>query len=130
MDPTRFDHFAIAVGQRTTRRTALGLLTALGLTGLVTEEAVAVCLATGERCGDGRGPRCSGMCKGRHKKRCRCPQRVCCQCSDSCGIPSGSQSCQDLCAKRGELNTVINFLQPDKVNVCKDKLCSRASCSS
>jgi len=24
MDPTRFDHFAIAVGQRTTRRTALG----------------------------------------------------------------------------------------------------------
>jgi hypothetical protein len=41
MNPTRFDRFATAVGQRTTRRVALGLLTALGLTGLVTEKAAA-----------------------------------------------------------------------------------------
>jgi len=34
MDANRFDRFAIVVGQRSTRRTALGVLGALGLTGL------------------------------------------------------------------------------------------------
>jgi hypothetical protein len=73
MDATNFDRLAIAVGQRTTRRIALSLLAALGLTALVREEAAAVCLAEGARCGGDQGPCCSGWCKkkGGRKKFCK-----------------------------------------------------------
>ena len=53
MDSTRFDHLAIAVGQRSTRRYALGLLAAVGLTGLLGEDAAAACLASGRAAGAG-----------------------------------------------------------------------------
>ena len=53
MDSTRFDHLAIAVGQRSTRRYALGLLAAVGLTGLLSEDAAAACLASGRAAGAG-----------------------------------------------------------------------------
>ena len=63
MDSTRFDRVTIVIGQRTSRCTVLGLLAALGLTELVTEEAGAVvCLASGERWRGGRGTCCSGIC--------------------------------------------------------------------
>jgi hypothetical protein len=74
MDATDFDQLAVAVGQRTTRRIALGLLAALGLAGLMREEAAAACLLDGARCGGDRGTCCSGWCKkkgGSRKKFCR-----------------------------------------------------------
>jgi hypothetical protein len=90
MDPTRFDAVAIAVGQRSTRRAALGLFAALGITGLVREEAAAVCLPEGERCGGRRGTCCSGYCK----KFCqRAPYQGTCTIEEDVCSPGGSGFC-------------------------------------
>jgi hypothetical protein len=132
MDPTRFDRLAITVGQRTTRRSALGLLTALGLTGLPTEEASAAsCLATGAPCGGRSGTCCSGICKGQ-KKRCRCPQRVCCQCGGltvPCGFVSGLSECSKRCAKLGGGGAqTVNPQKGVTTTVCNGNQCSQVSC--
>jgi hypothetical protein len=89
MDGRRFDHLAIAVSQRTTRRAALGLLTAVGLTGLVSEEARAACSGPGKRCGrSGDRLCCSGICKrkrGSRKKFCKASANDCTgACGDTC----------------------------------------------
>jgi len=77
VDPIRFDRFAIVVGQRSTRRTAVGLLAALSLSGLGRSQpaAAATCTlkANGDRCTTGTDC-CSGRCvhkRGTHKKFCR-----------------------------------------------------------
>ena len=73
MDPTRFDRLTMILSQRTTRRTALGLLAALGLTGLVRQEAAAACPSG--RCGRATDLECcSGRCvrkRGTRKRFCR-----------------------------------------------------------
>ena len=92
MTPTRFDRIAIVVGQRATRRTALGLLAALGITGLGRAKAApaATCTlkANGVRCTTGTEC-CSGRCvrkRNTHKKFCRqAPgQGICTTASNSC----------------------------------------------
>ena len=64
LDPIRFDRFAIVVGQRSTRRTAVGLLAALSLSGLGRSQpaAAATCTlkANGDRCTTG-----TDCCSGR-----------------------------------------------------------------
>jgi hypothetical protein len=75
MDQAHFDRLAIAVGRRITRRSALRLLAALGLTGAGSQSAAAQLggLVNGQPCTS--GPQCaSGFCKhkkGTHKKFCR-----------------------------------------------------------
>src|SRR5215213_2217254 len=74
MNPTSFDHLVIVLGRRIPRRSLVGLLGALGLTGLVASDVAAACLKNGQRCGGARGTCCSGLCKhkrGTHKKFCR-----------------------------------------------------------
>ena len=75
MDPTRFDRLTMMLSQRSTRRTALGLLAALGLTGLVREEAAAACQGGTGRCGRATDLECcSGRCvrkRGTRKRFCR-----------------------------------------------------------
>jgi len=95
MDPTRFDRLTIAVGQPTTRRAALGLLAALGLTGLGRGEALAICAGNGTPCTGGTTC-CSGLCKrkrGTTKFFCRqAPgQGICTTGQDQCG--AGSINC-------------------------------------
>jgi hypothetical protein len=74
MDPTRFDRLTMILSQRTTRRTALGLLAALGLTGLG-RQAAAACSGSSTRCGRATDPECcSGRCvrkRGTNKRFCR-----------------------------------------------------------
>ena len=134
MDLTRFDRLAITVGQRKTRRTALSLLTALGLAGRVSGEALATCLTSGKHCGGGRGLCCSGVCKGR-TKTCRCPQRLCCECHvdsnpSTCTLVSSDQACQDLCAKQGASSQATYFPDPGLTTLhCgANKFCASASC--
>jgi hypothetical protein len=98
MNPTRVDRLAMILSQRTTRRTALGLLAALGLTGLVREAAAAACQGgTGGRCGRPTDLACcSGRCvrkRGTRKKVCRkAPsQGICTIQQDVC--TSGSPNC-------------------------------------
>jgi hypothetical protein len=72
MDTEQFDRFTVALSRRTPRRAFLILLTALGLTGLVTGEMAAadVCLGNGEHCGRATDPACcSGLCKRKHGSR-------------------------------------------------------------
>jgi hypothetical protein len=74
MDPIRFDRLTMILSHRSTRRTALGLLAALGLTGLVREEAAA-CSGNTTRCGRATDLECcSGRCvrkRGTRKRYCR-----------------------------------------------------------
>jgi hypothetical protein len=98
MDPTRFDRLALAVDRRGTRRATLGLLAALGITGLVREDAAAVCLPDGERCGGDRETCCSGYCKkkgGSRKKFCRqAPDQGICTIEDDF-FTGNDTSCDD-----------------------------------
>ncbi len=76
MNPRRFDHLAFALGRRTPRRSLVGLLAAMGVTGLLARDvAAATCRPDGTRCGGSTGVTyCSGSCKtqhGSHKKVCR-----------------------------------------------------------
>ena len=76
MNPTRFDHLVIVLGRRTPRRSFVGLLAALGGTGLLARDGVAAtCSPDGTRCGGSTSVTCcSGLCKkkrGSHKKFCR-----------------------------------------------------------
>jgi hypothetical protein len=135
MDSTRFDHLAIAVGQRSTRRYALGLLAAVGLTGLLSEDAAAACLASGARCGGGRGSCCSGLCKGpKGKKTCRCPQRTCCQCdtgSVPCAFVTDFDACVARCEELTGNKTSSTFPPaPGKLtSFCEGTLCREANCA-
>ena len=114
MDSTRFDRFTVVVGQKATRRAALGLLAASGLTGLVTRDVTAQqCLANGHRCGRATDPPCcSGRCvhkRGTHKRFCRqAPGQgvcgitvgVCFNGSDPCNA-NGSSTCLCWVTSRG-----------------------------
>jgi hypothetical protein len=72
VDASLFDRFTVAIAQRTTRRAALALLSAIGFGTLLVEEAQAVCIENGKRCDPNAVPNgcCSGRCP-RKKKRCR-----------------------------------------------------------
>jgi hypothetical protein len=62
MDPTRFDRLAITFGQRITRRAVVGLKAALGVTGLVPEEAGAArCAKLGAHCSNAHPERLLSM---------------------------------------------------------------------
>jgi hypothetical protein len=109
MDPTRFDRLAMTLSQRTTRRTAVGLLAALGLAGLLRVEAAAACISrTGARCGRENDLECcSGRCvrkRGTGKKFCRpAPgQGICTINQDVCQSLAGTScSSEDVgCACR------------------------------
>lgn len=73
MDADRFDRLTVSLTR--TRRSLLGLLSALGVTGLLSEEVLAACAENGTRCGRaGDEPCCSGRCvrkRGTRKKFCR-----------------------------------------------------------
>jgi hypothetical protein len=136
MNPTHFDRLAVTVGQRATRRSVLGLLAALGLTGLVREDAVGACLVTGSRCGRGRPACCSGVCQGRRRRKtCRCPARICCECRSggvavSCSFVADSAQCDARCANQGatDPSSVENPQSGQITTLCMNKQCSRAKC--
>jgi hypothetical protein len=75
MDTARFDRFTVTFARRGTRRAALALLSAIGLSALLVEEARAACASNGTRCGRPTDLACcSGRCvrkQGTHKKFCR-----------------------------------------------------------
>jgi hypothetical protein len=76
MNPTSFDHLVMVLGGRTRRRSLVGLLAAVGSTGLLIRDvAAASCSPDGTRCGGSTGVTCcSGFCKrkrGTHKQFCR-----------------------------------------------------------
>jgi hypothetical protein len=75
MYAAHFDCLVLTLTRARTRRSVLGLLAALGLTGLVARDTAAqTCLANGQRCGGGRGTCCSGRCvrkRGTNRKFCR-----------------------------------------------------------
>jgi hypothetical protein len=134
MDSTRFDHLAIAVGQRSSRRSALSLLAAVGLTGLLSEDAAAACLASGARCGGGRGPCCSGLCKGPEgNKTCRCPQRTCCQCNTGsvpCAFVTDTGACIARCQQLTGSRASSTFIPAPgtRTSFCEGTLCRLARC--
>ena len=132
MNPSRFDRLAMTVGRRTTRRAALGALTALGLTGLVREEVGAVCASPGEACQRNSGC-CSGVC-ARKRERCTCPQRICCQCGPfdpvPCAYVSDHAACAERCLKLtgSASSTVTNPTPGMQTTLCEDTLCRPVDC--
>jgi hypothetical protein len=77
MDAARFDRLVLTLTRASTRRSALGLLGALGLTRLLSEEVRAThtpggCRHNGERCA--RGDQC---CSGRCVRKPRTNTRFC-----------------------------------------------------
>jgi hypothetical protein len=74
MDADRFDRLVLTLTRASTRRSVLGVLSALGLTGLAARDVAAVpCLVNGRRCLQGSAC-CSGRCqlkRGTTKKFCR-----------------------------------------------------------
>ena len=132
MDPTRFDLIAIAVGQRTTRRAVLGLLAALGLSGVRAEEAGAACGNPGTRCTKATAALCcSGTCR---KKRCRCPQRLCCQCTKGAGTPvacsfvTSKRQCRERCATRDAESALVPSEPGLGTTVCQNNECRGVFC--
>jgi hypothetical protein len=106
MDADRFDRLTVAVGHRATRRSAVALLSALGLGALLEGEALADCADDGTRCLQSDDC-CSGLCKRKrhsHKKFCRAApgQGICTIAEDYCGptttVACGTPDCQ--CARR------------------------------
>jgi hypothetical protein len=76
LDAERFDRLLLTLSRARSRRSVLGLLGAVVLTGLVARDVAGqTCLANGTRCGRaGDLPCCSGWCKrkrGTTKKFCR-----------------------------------------------------------
>jgi hypothetical protein len=127
MDPTRFDRLAVAVGQRTSRRAALGLSAALGLAGLGREGVAAACLANGVRCGAGRGRCCSGWCRrkaGTDRKFCRAApdQGTCTIETNACGS-SGTRSCSSS-------KPCFCYVTPAGRSFCGGNTCFEKDCSS
>jgi hypothetical protein len=129
MSSTAFDRLAVAVGQQTTRRTTLALLAALGLTGLVREEASAVCAGPGARCTRATAERCcSGICR---KKRCRCPQRICCQCIQvdtiPCAYVADAAACEARCK---QLTGFGSFLTQSSAPGERTAFCAGTQCEA
>ena len=132
-----FDHLVTALARRRPRRSALGFLSGLGLTGLAVRDVAAACRATGRRCGGGREPCCSGVCKGpRDKKTCRCPVRSCCECSRggvalACSFAATFAECRDRCvASFGDSVTTSRFPAISGfTHHLRDNECSSASCN-
>jgi len=104
MDPTRFDRLAVSIGARTTRRAALGMLAALGLTGLRHEAVSAAgCRPPGKPCAH-RGQCCSGVC--RHNTCRAAPGQGTCTtaqngCAASGGTCNGDASCECWVTSKG-----------------------------
>jgi hypothetical protein len=132
MNPSRFDRLTMTVGRRTPRRTAFGVLAALGLTGLAREEVGAICASPGEACQSNDGC-CSGVC-GMNQERCRCPQRICCQCSPFAPVPcayvSDHAACAERCLKRtgSASSTVFNPRPKMQTTRCEGTLCRPVDC--
>ena len=113
MDSERFDRIVITLGRQAPRRSLLGLLAGLGLTGFAVRDIAAQgdCLPDGFRCGGSRGTCCSGWCKrkrGTSKKFCRAaPGQGTCNiganfCNNNSPLcDSGSQSCVCYVTSRG-----------------------------
>ena len=100
MDPAHFDRLAIAVGQRLSRRVAISLLAALGLTGLGSQGAGAQLggLVNGQPCTS--GDQCaSGRCvrkQGTRKKFCRqAPGQGICSIEFNACETAGALNCGD-----------------------------------
>ena len=137
VDADRFDHLVTSLARRRPRRSALAFLSALGLTGLSVRSVAAACRATGRRCGGGREPCCSGVCKGpRDNKTCRCPERSCCECSTggvalACSFAATFAECRDRCvASFGATVTTSRFNPVSGTTLhCRDNECSSASCN-
>ena len=145
MDAARFDDLVRALGQSHTRRRLIRLLSGLSVAGLSiarAEEASAACKPTGTRCRLSTASLCcSGICQGRKgKRKCRCPQRICCQCANvnkqgltfvGCGFVSGTTQCSQLCAQLGANSAATTQPQPGtRTTVCANKRCSELSCVS
>jgi hypothetical protein len=113
MDAAHFDRLVLTLTRARTRRSVLGLLGGLGVTGLLARDAVGqMCLANGQRCGGGRGTCCSGRCvrkRGTNRKFCRkAPdQSICTIESNVCAISSppcnatGGVACACFVTTRG-----------------------------
>jgi hypothetical protein len=116
MDAVRFDHLAVAVAGRTTRRTALALLSGLGLSALLIQDAQAVCKDNGSRCQQSNDC-CSGRCirkPGTSRKFCRAApdQGICTIALDRCG------STTTVCGSARDNSTCYCFLRPNGASVC------------
>ena len=72
MGAPTFDRLAVTFAHPGTRRSALAVLSALGLTGLLAQEAAAQCLPNGVHCDPKATSNdcCSGKCS-RRRKKCR-----------------------------------------------------------
>ena len=127
MHSQRFDAITKRLVSRSNRRTVLGVLAALGITGLVREEAGAVCASPGEACRSNDSC-CSGVC-GKKKERCTCPQRICCQCSPFDPVPCAYVSDHAACAQRclkltgSASSTVTNPMPGMQTTRCEGTLC-------
>jgi len=132
MDAARFDRLTVAVAHRATRRSALALLSALGLGALLAGEALA-CAEEGTSCLQSEDC-CSGLCKKKrhgHKKFCRAApgQGICSIGEDYCGsasstLPCGSTECE--CARRMNGASVCAFPPGPRCAFAGD--CTDAKC--
>jgi hypothetical protein len=116
VDADRFDRLTIAVAKRTTRRTALALLSGLGLSGLLVQDAQAQCGNNGSRC-QKSDDCCSGRCKrkrGTGKKFCRSApdQGICTIASDYC---PGTFT---ICGSAQDDSICYCFRRPNGASIC------------
>jgi hypothetical protein len=110
MDAIRFDRLTATFARHATRRTALALLSGLGLSGLLIQDAQAACAANGLRCGrSGDLDCCSGKCvrkRGTRRKFCRAAadQGTCTIEQNGCGgsaICNGDSTCACYITRSG-----------------------------
>jgi hypothetical protein len=105
MDAPQFDRLVLTLTRTGTRRSVLGLLTALGVSGLVPEEALAACADNGKRCDRATDAECcSGRCvrkRGTNKKFCRAAfsQGICTIEDNFCTL-TGTSTCAPSCLCR------------------------------
>ena len=141
MDDQRFDAIAKAlgtgIGRRGLLRRALGAALGIAVGERGAGAQTADCRGTGKRCGGGRAPCCSGVCKGkRGNKTCRCPQRNCCQCQSgstltSCTLARGIDlfECGALCAEQGGTAAFVAEASFDVTTACDaDNVCTHVFC--
>ena len=134
MDAARFDRLTVTVAHRATRRSALALLSALGL-GALREDGTAalVCFSNGVSCLQSDDC-CSGLCKKKrhsHMKFCRAApgQGICSIAEDYCGSASSTLACGSTeceCARRMNGASVCAF--PPGLRCAFAGDCTNAKC--